>query len=590
MTGKLCILGCHNFAQEVQASIRAEGWVDVISVDFPSRCGRPPVTWTEIRSALPGDCTHAVLVGRACMASIGPVPSDFPPTRVVVLEQCFHLIAGQALVGNAITDGGYLMSPSWLADWRVQVQAMGFTPDSAGPFFRDFARQLVLLDTGISPDTALHLREISETLGLPARREVVELDHMRLLLRTWVLQWRLDQEQQAAKERQRNHSRELADHVSAMDFLGKLTKTRQESEVIETIENQFRMLFAPAVWHYLHANNGHLVETGQAPPDVLAVVRQLNAPYAWTPSGAGFILRIARDTQLLGYLVADGLAFPAHRERYLNLALAMVDVMALAIENARTRKRLVEAEKMASLGVMVAGVAHEINTPVGVGVLAASTLQEQTGTLQQSFAERRMTQSQLQGYLEDTHAQARLILSNLERVGRLIDKFRQVAVDGVPQAKTAFKLRDCLTDVVASLGDRIVPGRFEVLVECEDTLQIASYPGDWASIFTNLLGNSLQHGFRGLDHGCMRIRIEISDEYLTVLYRDDGCGLSALAQKRVFDPFFTTDMQSGIGLGMHLVYNLITQRLGGNITVESVHEPGACFRIEIPQQEIRVPA
>ena len=245
---------------------------------------------------------------------------------------------------------------------------------------------------------------------------------------------------------------------------------------------------------------------------------------------------------------------------------------------------------MASLGVMVAGVAHEVNTPVGVGVLAASTLQEHTKNLQQSFTDRQMTQSQLQSYLQDAHAQAGLILSNLERVGRLIDKFRQVAVDGVARAKVAFNLRLCLADVIASLGERIAPGRFEVVVECDDALEILSYPEDWTSIFTNLLANSLQHGFRGRDRGCMRIRIEISNASLSILYSDDGCGLSALAKKRVFDPFFTTDMQSGIGLGMHLVYNLITQRLGGNIAVQSTDAPGACFRIEIPQSEIRVPA
>jgi signal transduction histidine kinase len=130
-------------------------------------------------------------------------------------------------------------------------------------------------------------------------------------------------------------------------------------------------------------------------------------------------MRIASGDKLLGLIAVDGLAFPEFRERYLNLALAISGVCALAIDNARTRKRLAETEKMASLGVLVAGVAHEINTPVGVGLAASSTLQEQTEGLATRFAERRMTQSDLQAYLGAAREEAALIRSNLERIGRL---------------------------------------------------------------------------------------------------------------------------------------------------------------------------
>ena len=297
------------------------------------------------------------------------------------------------------------------------------------------------------------------------------------------------------------------------------------------------------------------------------------------------MLRVARDDHVFGHVVVDALAFPQQRERYLNLALAMTDMMALAIENARTRKRLVEAEKMASLGVMVAGVAHEINTPVGVGVLAASTMQSRTQNLSQSFSERRMTQSDLQVYLKDSQAQSTLILSNLERIGLLIDKFRQVAVNGLPQTKSRFRVKNCLNEVIHSFGDRISPERIRVSVICDDSLEIESYPGDWTSIFTNLVSNSLQHGFKGRDAGCIQVELVLAKAMLSLVYSDDGNGLTAEAQARIFDPFFTTDMQNGIGLGMHLVYNLITQRLGGSITVQRSPSGGVCFRIEVPNHD-----
>ena len=297
------------------------------------------------------------------------------------------------------------------------------------------------------------------------------------------------------------------------------------------------------------------------------------------------MLQLARNDHVYGHIVVDDLAFPKHRERYLNLALAMADMMALAIENARTHKRLLEAEKMASLGVMVAGVAHEINTPVGVGVLAASTMQTSTRNLTQRFSERRMTQSDLQGYLKDSQAQAALILSNLERIGLLIDKFRQVAVNGLPQTKSRFRIKNCLNEVIQSFGERLPPDRIRVTVVCDDALELESYPGDWASIFTNFLSNSLQHGFKGRDVGCIQVEIVQTNATLAIVYTDDGNGLTPQARERIFDPFFTTDMQSGIGLGMHLVYNLITQRLGGRIAVESPSDAGVCFRIEIPNRD-----
>jgi signal transduction histidine kinase len=285
---------------------------------------------------------------------------------------------------------------------------------------------------------------------------------------------------------------------------------------------------------------------------------------------------------LLGLIAIDGLAFPEFRERYLNLAIAISGVCALAIDNARTRKRLAETEKMASLGILVAGVAHEINTPVGVGLAASSTLQEQSEGLAQRFVERRMTQSDLQTYLAAAREEAALIRSNLERIGRLTDAFRQVAVEGKLPDRTRFRLRAAIEDVVSSLGARMSDARIELQLNCDDALEIDSIPGDWASIFTNLFTNSLQHGFGGRDHGRIDVEVALREGKLTVDYSDNGKGMAPETRNRVFDPFFTTDLQHGMGLGMHIVYNLVTQRFGGEIACDSEPGTGAHFHIEVP--------
>jgi signal transduction histidine kinase len=582
MTARLCILCCRNFREEVGAAIAAEGWSDVVVVAFPARCGRPPLGWDELRTLLPEDCTQLVILGRACLANLGEAPAGFPAVRVLPQQQCFHLVADTRLVAKAITDGGYLLTPGWLADWRGHIAEMGFAPDAAGDFFKDFARKLVLFDTGLDAATGSRLDELSAAVGLPASRIAVGLDHIRSLLARSVLEWRLEGERAVRQDSERRHRRELADQVSAMDLLARLARTRQEDEAIAAIEEVFRMLFAPAVWHYLRVEGGQPKIDQPMSPALLAEVRQLQSPWAWTGSGQGFLLRIASGDKLLGLIAIDGLAFPEFRERYLNLAIAISGVCALAIDNARTRKRLAETEKMASLGILVAGVAHEINTPVGVGLAASSTLQEQSEGLAQRFVERRMTQSDLQTYLAAAREEAALIRSNLERIGRLTDAFRQVAVEGKLPDRTRFRLRAAIEDVVSSLGARMSDARIELQLNCDDALEIDSIPGDWASIFTNLFTNSLQHGFGGRDHGRIDVEVALREGKLTVDYSDNGKGMAPETRNRVFDPFFTTDLQHGMGLGMHIVYNLVTQRFGGEIACDSEPGTGAHFHIEVP--------
>jgi len=278
----------------------------------------------------------------------------------------------------------------------------------------------------------------------------------------------------------------------------------------------------------------------------------------------------------------ERLAFPQYRERYLNLALSLAGICGLAIDNARNRRRLVEAEKMASLGVMVAGMAHEINTPVGVGRTAVSTLQQQAAELARRFAERRMTQSDLADYLETARVALPLVANSLERIGQLSDSFRQLAVDDGTLERQHFPLRACLDDVIKSLGERLPREGVKIELTCDAAVEIDSYPGDWATILINLISNSLKHGFKGRP-GTIRLCARREAGRLLIDYFDDGEGMSPEALARVFDPFFSTDLQHGMGLGMHLVYNLITHRLGGTIRCDSHPGQGAHFQLEIPQ-------
>jgi diguanylate cyclase (GGDEF)-like protein/PAS domain S-box-containing protein len=362
MPGKLCILSCYGFHREIAAAVAAEGWDDVTVAAFPARCGRPPVSWEELSPLLSEDCTQAVVLGRACLGELGEPPA-WPPIRLLHQELCFHLVAGATLVADAIERGAYLMTPAWLEDWPRRLAEMGFTQENAGDFFQDFAQELVLLDTGIIPQIPAYLSSLAEATGLPATRIAVGIDHTRLLLTKIVMEWRQEQERHKALVHDEQRDRELANHAMTIDCLSRLTQIMTEPEVIASIEDLFRMLFAPEKLYYLRIENGAFEPKHNIPGDILKQMQELSADYAWLPACNGFLLRIARGGQAMGVIAAGQLAFPEFRENYLNLALSIGGVCGLSIENARTYQRikavddtLHESEQRLALAALYNGV------------------------------------------------------------------------------------------------------------------------------------------------------------------------------------------------------------------------------------------
>ena len=586
MAGRLCIMVCDRFHAEAAAAVAAEAWDDVDCVAFAAHCGRPALSWLALRALLPPGCTQLILLGHACMAALGlgePPPADFPPLQRRSQGQCFHLVAPQPLVAEAVASGAYLMTPSWLGDWRAHLGELGFGPDQAGEFFAGFAHELLLLDTGTGANTGAQLQTLAQQVPLPVRRVPVGLDTMRAVLAREVMTWRLQTAQQAQLDQKRQHARERADQAASMDMLGRLTRVQHEAEAITAIRDLVQMLFAPRRVHYLRVHNGVDIPAPGLPEELLTPLGLLNEDYAFTPDGEGFLLRIGHAGAVVGKVAVLGLAFPGQRERYVNMALALTGFCGLVIENTRMRHKLQEAEKMASLSILVSGVAHEINTPLGVDLVAASALQDQTRQLARHFADRQMTASELEGFLQKAEQETGLIRNNLERIGALVDTFRQAATGGpAPQAAT-LHLHECVNEVIRSLGDRVLAAGVKVHLRADPKLQIHSIRSDWASVFTNLIANSLKHGFKGLEGGEIHIQIEADAQRLHVHYRDTGRGMAPEVLAKVFEPFFTTDLQRNMGLGMHLVYNLVTQRFGGSIWCESRPDEGASFHIEVPR-------
>ncbi|MBK8285394.1 MAG: PAS domain-containing protein [Ahniella sp.] len=247
-----------------------------------------------------------------------------------------------------------------------------------------------------------------------------------------------------------------------------------------------------------------------------------------------------------------------------------------------TQSQLIESEKLASLGGLVAGVAHEINTPLGICITAASHLKQSTEELRRQQERGAMTRSNLEQYEQDAIEAARLILQNLERAVHLVRSFKQVAVDQGSEERRSIDLAQYLGEVVFALNPMLKRTPHRISVDCPPGLVIDTFPGAIYQIVVNFVSNSIAHAFPEGNAGHMSIRVlRLPDGQLALDYGDDGIGADAVVLKRIFEPFFTTKRgRGGSGLGMHIVYNLVTKLLRGTITVHN--GPGLQFRIVLP--------
>ncbi len=247
------------------------------------------------------------------------------------------------------------------------------------------------------------------------------------------------------------------------------------------------------------------------------------------------------------------------------------------------QSQLVESEKMASLGDMVAGVAHEVNTPIGLGVTASTLLADRLDDIKAAFENKTLKSSQLKKFLHDGCENIAIIYRNLNRAADLISSFKKVAVDQSSEDIRTFDVKELLREVILTLRPQLHSLPYTIDIDCPDNLSINSKPGPINQILINLIMNSVIHGFEGQDHGRISITVMSLSNQLNILFKDDGIGVNESIKHKVFEPFTTTKRgEGGSGLGMHLVYNLVTQALGGSIVLNSELGEGVSIEINFP--------
>ncbi len=260
---------------------------------------------------------------------------------------------------------------------------------------------------------------------------------------------------------------------------------------------------------------------------------------------------------------------------------ARVEARSQALEIAM--QQLLQADKMAALGSVVAGVAQELNTPLGNVLTAASTLADGSITFGQELLGGRLRRSEVQARVDQLHDGSLLIERNAKRAAKLVEDFKQIAVDQSSMRRREFALLDLVNDTLSMLSASHLLAKAQIQLEIDPAIHLHSFPGPLEQIFSHLLTNSIKHGFEAQAQGHISIKAQAAGSAVVISYADDGCGIATAALKHLFEPFYTTRFgQGGSGLGLYIVYNLVTSALGGSIEVSSTPGHGCRFDLHLP--------
>jgi two-component system, NtrC family, sensor kinase len=269
-------------------------------------------------------------------------------------------------------------------------------------------------------------------------------------------------------------------------------------------------------------------------------------------------------------------------EKAVHERTALLEQRNLALRQAQSE--LVRQEKLASLGRLVAGVAHEINTPLGICVTATSHLVEELKLTRAEMASDTLTAESLQTFFDIVDQSLRILTSNTQRAAALVRSFKQVAVDQSSDDLRSFNLNTYISEVLLSLQPKLKGRPVKVTVRCPADITMESYPGAVSQIITNMVVNSLVHGFEHEQAGNITIKAMLEGELVSFDYADDGAGMDADTLAKLFEPFFTTRRGSGgSGLGAHILFNLVTGPLGGTIEVDSTPGHGLRYSLRFPR-------
>lgn len=366
----------------------------------------------------------------------------------------------------------------------------------------------------------------------------------------------------------------ITEYVRAEEALGALRQTMEEIDVLVT-DYRLPGMSGLALCEELLAHH--------APFPLVILTGAGSEHLAVDALKAGVNDYIIKDSGH-GYLDLLPLVLPEAVRQYRTRVARQQAEEEIRRMNKELEEKLLLSQKMAALGSLVAEMTHEINTPLSTGITGASGLLERTAQFEQLYADETMRRSDLEQYLNAVKETARIMLVNLHRAADLNRSFKIVAVDQCHEVRRRFFVKPYIEEILLSLRPKLKRTQHRITVNCPGTLEIECDPGAFSQILSNLIMNSLIHGFEQGEHGLIEIDIVQESGHILITYHDTGHGIPAEDLEHIFDQFFTTKRdQGGSGLGLNIVHRLVTETLQGDITCQSSPGNGTVFQLRCPQ-------
>lgn len=642
---------CTNFLPEAQALVGRGELENITLTSWDAACQCPAKTWEEIAHLFEQkdkSTKPLVIIGSCFSHSLPSRPEFMKHIHLVPLEQCFELICDKEILTSLTNEESFLTSSGWLKSWRTTLADWGFDQPLARQFFHDTSNKIILLDTGIYPDAVTELESFAAYVNLPCQHIRIGLDHFSRRVSAILNNVRGEYLQ----KRLLLNEEKLAQYELSLSLLDRLTDSQTEQDAIAGLVDIFHTLFAPRHVHFHRhlpssagsdvGSNDSAIDTEFLPAEKHQILERNK--FLLHQSLDGFWLVLKSGTFIAGYLNITRIHLSEHLHRYLNLALAIAPLCAVAVSRGRfaeqrqkdmialqldiiARKKTEDAllssreslriqhekleqanrelkqahaqqlqsEKMASIGQLAAGVAHEINNPIGFVSSNLGSLerylgkltefitfqdQELTGSISPELHEKiadRRNRLKINSILEDIGDLLAESRNGVDRVGKIVSDLKGFSRVDEAEHKTA-DIIECLESSINIVWNEI---KYKATLSRDfaDLPKILCYPGQLNQVFVNLLINAAQ---AIKTQGTIELKAWATEDHIYVRITDSGCGISEEDVPRIFDPFFTTkEVGKGTGLGLSISYDIIKKHQG-EISVESQVEKGTSLTIKLP--------
>jgi signal transduction histidine kinase len=489
-------------------------------------------------------------------------------------SNCFALFAPQTLIDDYISQGAYLMTPGWLKKWEYYVQEQwGFDEQSAQSFFAEFCKKLILLDTLLEEEYLDNLRDFAHFVGCDYERVPVGLEYFRLYIRRIIDRIHI-QELEHNRQKYKMALQEKSNYAMAIDLLSRLNERLNEVEIIERITEIFTMLFAPQHITYLAIEKNNVIKELsskiEANKDIEAFLTIESNYRAYHDDG--FCLKFIYDEEVVGFIRIESVAYKEYLTPYLNLALVISDLCALAIANARNslktkqmQAKLAQNSKLAAMGEMLSSIAHQWRQPL-------NTLHLNIEMLEDYYDADQIDEAFIQKFIDKNTTTIQFLSQTISDFSNFFRIHKQ---------KAHFNIKTNILSILNILNAQLQNHNISCTIEGAE-YEYFGLGNEFKQVILNLINNAKDAIISSQEpKGQIDITIDKQNSAIIITIEDNGGGIDEAIMGRIFEPYFTTKEEGqGVGLGLYISKMIIEENMAGHLSVSN-HNNGAQFKIEL---------